>query len=54
MGDSYRLYLRDNAVLQAKYITALEQSSFDFISLYGDNCTALSNVVPDDDSMGPY
>jgi hypothetical protein len=54
MGDSYRLYLRDTAVLQVKHITALEQSSFDFISLYGDNCTALPNIVSDDDSMGPY
>jgi hypothetical protein len=25
MGDSYRLYLRDTTVLQAKHITALEQ-----------------------------
>ena len=24
MGDSYRIYLRDTAVLQAKHITALE------------------------------
>jgi hypothetical protein len=40
MGESYRLYLRDTAILQQKHITALEQSSFDFISLYGDNCTA--------------
>jgi hypothetical protein len=54
MGDSYRLYLRDTAVLQAKHITALEQSSFDFISLYGDNCTALPDILSDNDSMGPY
>jgi hypothetical protein len=54
MGDSYRLYLRDTAVLQAKHVTALEQSSFDFISLYGDNCTTLPDIVPDDDSMGFY
>ncbi len=54
MGDSYRLYLRDTAVLQAKHVTALEQSSFDFISLYGENRTALPDIVPDDDSMGFY
>jgi hypothetical protein len=54
MGDSYRLYLRDTDVLQDKHITALEQSSFDFMSLYGDNCTALPDIVPDNDNMGPY
>ncbi len=54
MGDSYRLYLRDTGVLQAKHITALEQSSFDFISLYGDNCTAFPYIVSDNDSMGPH
>ncbi len=54
MGNFYRLYLRDTTVHQAKHITALEQSSFDFISLYGDNCTALPNIVSDDESMGPY
>jgi hypothetical protein len=54
MGDSYRLYLRDTAVLQAKHITVLEQSSFDFIPLYGENCTPLPDIVPDDDSMGFY
>jgi hypothetical protein len=48
MGDSYRLYLRDTAVLQAKHVTALEQSSFDFISLYGENCTTLPDIFPDD------
>jgi hypothetical protein len=46
--------LQDIAVLQAKHITAPEQSSFDFISLYGDNCTALPNIVSDNDSIGPY
>ncbi len=51
MGDSYRLYLRDTLVLQAKHVTALEQASFDFISLYGENCTTLPDIVPEDDSM---
>jgi hypothetical protein len=54
MGDSYRLHLRDTAVLQAKHITAVERSSIDFISLYGDNCTALPDIVSDNDSMGAY
>ncbi len=45
MGDSYRLYLRDNVVLQAKNVTALEQSSFDVIYLYGENCTTLPDIV---------
>ena len=46
MGDSYRLYLRDTAVLQAKHIAALDQSSFDFISLYGENRTTLPDLFP--------
>ena len=54
LGDSYRLYLRDTAVLQMKHIAALEQSSFNFISLYGDNCTTLPDIVPEDDNMGSY
>jgi hypothetical protein len=29
IGDSYRLYLRDTAILQTKHITALERSSYD-------------------------
>ena len=54
MGDSYRLYLRDTGILQTKHITALEKASFDFISLFGVICTTLPDVVPDNDSMGPY
>ncbi len=54
LGDSYRLYLRDTAVLQLKHIAALEQSLFEFISLYGDNCTTLPDIVPEDVSMGIY
>ncbi len=54
MRDSYRLCLRDAAVLQAKHVTALEQSSFDFISLYGENCTTLPDIIPEDDSMGLF
>jgi hypothetical protein len=54
MGESYRLYLRDTAILQQKHIAALEQSSFDFISLYGNNCTALPDIVSEEDSTGSY
>lgn len=54
MGDSYRLYLGDTAVLQAKHISALEASSDDFIKLLGENRTVLPNVVPIDDTMGSY
>jgi hypothetical protein len=54
MGESYRLYLRDTAILQRKHIAALEQSLFDFISLYRDNCTALPDIVPEKDSTGSY
>ena len=50
MGESYRLYLRDTAILQRKHIAALEQSSFDFINLYGDNQTVFPDIVPEEDS----
>ena len=54
MGESYRLYLRDTAILQRKHIAALEQSSFDFITLYGDNQTVLPDIVPEEDSTDSY
>ena len=54
MGDSYRSYLRDTAVLQAKHISALESSSNDFIKLFGENRTVLPDIVPVDDTMGSY
>ena len=54
LGDSYRLYLRDTAVLQLRHIAALEQSLFEFVSLYGENCTTLPDIVPEDNSMGSY
>lgn len=54
MGDSYRLYLRDTAVLQAKHITALGSSSDEFARLFGENRTALPDIVPVDDAMGSY
>jgi hypothetical protein len=54
IGDSYRSYLRDTAVLQQKLISALERSSNDFINLFGENHTTLPDIVPIDDAMGPY
>jgi hypothetical protein len=54
MGDLYRSYLRDTAVLQIKHISALERSSNDFINLFGKNRTTLPDIVPVDDTMGPY
>jgi hypothetical protein len=54
MGDSYRLYLQDTAILQSKHITALEHSSNDFMALYGENQTVLPDIIPVDDAMGSY
>jgi hypothetical protein len=54
MGDSYRLYLRDTAILQSKHITALERSSNDFMALFGENRMVLPDIVPVDDAMGSY
>jgi hypothetical protein len=54
MGDSYRLYLQDTAVLQHKYITALDKALDEFLTLFGENQTALPDVVPLDDNMGQY
>jgi hypothetical protein len=52
MDDSYRLYLRDTAVLQTKYILALEQASNEFIMLFGKNCMTLPDIIPEDNTMG--
>jgi hypothetical protein len=54
MGDSYRSYLRDTAVLQSKHISALESSSNDFVKLFGENRMVLPDIVPVDDTMGSY
>jgi hypothetical protein len=43
--------LRDTAILQRKHIATLEQSSFDFISLYGDNQTVLPDIVPEEAAL---
>ena len=54
MGDSYRLYLQDTAILQTKHITALECSSYDFMVLFGENRMTLSDIVPVDDAIVSY
>ncbi len=54
MGDLYRSYLRDTAVLQTKHISAFESSSNNFIKLFGKNRTTLPDIFPVDDTMGPY
>ena len=54
MGDSYRLYLQDTAILQSKQITALDRSSNDFMARYGKNHTVLPYLVPVDDTMDSY
>ena len=46
MGDSYRLYLRDTAILQTKHITALERSSYDFMALFREKRMTLPDIVP--------
>ncbi len=54
MGNSYRSYLQDTAVLQTKHISALERALNDFIMLFGENCVTLPNTVPEDNTMGLY
>ncbi len=55
MGDSYRLYLRDTAVLQHKHVAALDKASNEFFTLFGENQTTLPDIVPLDDNMlGKY
>ncbi len=54
MGNSYRLYLQDTAVLQTKHISALEQVSNEFIMLFGENHMTLPDIIPEDNTMGFY
>ena len=54
MGDSYRLYLQDTAILQQKHITALDRASTKFMTLFGENCTTLPDDVQVDNTMGSY
>jgi hypothetical protein len=54
MGDLFRLYLQDTVILQTKHISALEQSSNEFMMLFGKNCTLLPHIIPKDDTMGSY
>ena len=52
MGDLYRSYLRDTAVLQTKHVSALESSSNNVIKLFGKHRMTLPNIIPVDDTMG--
>jgi hypothetical protein len=54
MGDSYRIYLRDTAVLQHKHINTLDKASDEFSSLFDENRTTLPDIVPLDNNMGQY
>ena len=54
MGDSYKLYLRDTAVLQQKHVTALSKESDEVTRLLGNNRDILPDVVPLDNEMGEY
>jgi len=54
MGDSYKLYLYDTAVLQQKHVTALSKESDEVTRLLGNNCDILPDVVPLDNEMGEY
>ena len=54
MGDSYRLYLQDTAILHQKHITALDRASTEFMTLFGENRTTLPDDVQVDNTMGSY
>ncbi len=54
MGDSYKLYLQDNSILQHKHIDALKKESDEIMKLLGSNKDVLPNIVPVDDDMGDY
>ncbi len=46
MGDSYRLYLRDTAILQIKHINALERASDEFSTLFGKKSNHITRHCP--------
>ncbi len=54
IGDSYKLYLRDTAVLQQKQVTALSKESDEVTRLLGNNRDILPNIIPLDNEMGEY
>ena len=54
MGDSYKLYLQDTAVLQQKHVTALSKESDEVTRLLGNNCDILPDIVPLHNEMGEY
>ncbi len=49
---SIHLSVKNTAVFQQKHIAALGQSSFEFISLHGDNHNALPDIIPEDVKYG--
>ncbi len=52
MRDSYKLYLRDTAVLQQKHVTALNKESDEVTRLLRNNRDILPDVLPLDNEMG--
>ena len=54
LGDSYRLYLRDTAAINAQHNKALHNASERITALLGNNINILPNVVPVDTNMGDY
>ena len=54
LGDSYRTYLRDTAVIQTQHTAALNYDSSKFAAILGINANALPNTVPLDVDMGEY
>jgi hypothetical protein len=54
MGESYKLYLRDNSILQQKHVDALNKESDEVMRLLGSNRDVLPDIVPVNDEMGEY
>jgi hypothetical protein len=51
LGESYRLYLQDTAILQQKYIFALEKALIEFMLLFSEYLMMLPDIVPADTDM---
>ncbi len=51
---AYRLYLRDNSVIQSKHTNALNKESEDIIKLLEENRMILPDIVPIENDMGKY
>jgi len=52
LGESFRLYLRDTAIIIAQHNDALKSASKRMLALLGENLNTLPNVVPLDNDMG--